>query len=306
VSADPASALALAAALTPASGVAVAAGPGEVIMSGELFVAIPLAILAGFVSFASPCVLPVVPGYLGLVGAVSGADAGGRGSRGGRAARGGAGKARGGSGSAPSASASGGSGALTVGSRNRVVLGAALFVLGFSIVYVVTGAAFGQVGLLLLKYQDLVMRVLGLIVILMGFVFLGQVTFFQRTLQLRMKPVGLLGAPLLGIVFGIGWAPCLGPTLIAIQALSFQSGSPARGALLAFAYAIGLGIPFILVAFGLGRATRAFGWLRRHIRAINIAGGVLLIAIGACMVLGVWQMFLSSVGSLLPGFTSPL
>lgn len=258
------------------------AGPGELILHGQLLIALPLALLAGFVSFASPCVLPVVPGYLGLVGATARADANGR---------------------LPTGT---GQRALATASRGRTALGAALFVLGFSLVYVLSGAAFGQLGVWLLQYQGLVLRVLGGVVILMGLVFIGQVSFLQRQWKLTARPVGLVGAPLLGIVFGVGWAPCLGPTLIAIQSLSFESADPARGALLAFAYCLGLGVPFILAALGFGQATRRGGWMRRHLRTINLVGGTMLIVIGLLMVLGIWQHFIFAIGALLPGYVAPI
>lgn len=257
-------------------------GPGAVIMHGQLFLAIPLAVLAGIISFASPCVLPVVPGYLGLVGSVA-------------EGRGNAGSGSGSSSSAPVRPA-----------RSRVVLGAALFVLGFTLVFVLTGAAFGQLGAWLLQYQSTVMRVLGVVVILMGLVFLGQIGALQRERRSHRQPAGLLGAPLLGMIFAVGWAPCVGPTLIAINALGFDSGSAWRGALLAFCYCLGLGIPFMLVALGLGAATSGMAWLRRHVRTINLLGGALLIAIGVLMVAGVWHQLIASLGAILPGYVSPV
>lgn len=262
----------LSAAVSAAAPVTLAAGPGDTIMHGQLLLAVPLAMLAGLVSFASPCVLPVVPGYLGLVGATadSGDDA-----------------------SAPARP-----------TRSRLVLGALLFVFGFSVVYVLTGAAFGEIGVWLLRYQGVVMRVMGAVVVLMGVVFLGQVTFLQRERRATWRPSGLVGAPLLGMIFAVGWAPCIGPTLVAIQTLSFQSASAWRGALLAFCYCLGLGLPFVLVALGFGAATRSMAWLRRHVRALNIAGGVLLILIGVLMLAGVWQMLVASLGALLPGYTA--
>lgn len=274
--------------------------PGEVIMQGQLLVALPLALLAGFISFASPCVLPVVPGYLGLVGATASSAP--------------TGKTPTARGDADTPGAIGGTaiatatrGRLQVGTRGRVVLGTVLFVLGFSLIYVLAGAAVGQLGVWLVQSQGIVLRVLGVVVMLMGFVFIGQVSFLQRQWKPAGRSVGLIGAPLLGIVFGIGWAPCIGPTLVAIQSLSFHSASPGRGALLAFAYCIGLGIPFIIAAMGFSAATRVNSWLRRHIRTINLIGGALLMLIGLLMLLGVWQSFISWVGyALLPAYVSPL
>ena len=273
-----------------------AASPGEIIVSGQLVVALPLALLAGLVSFASPCVLPVVPAYLGLIGATTeGAAAEGAVAR--------AASDADNTGAKKSAAS-----AVTQQRRDggRVVLGSLLFVLGFSVIYVITGAAFGQLGVLFLRWQDPITRVLGVVVILMGVVFLGLVAPLQRTLRLRAAPAGLLGAPLLGMVFGLGWAPCLGPTLVAIQSLSFQEASAWRGALLAFAYCLGLGAPFVLAAFGWQAATRWLGWLKRHVRIINIIGGSILVLIGLLMVTGAWSALISQLGAVLPGYVTPI
>nr|WP_258067728.1 cytochrome c biogenesis protein CcdA [Pseudoclavibacter sp. RFBI5] len=283
---------------------------GETIVSGQLFLAIPLAVLAGLISFASPCVLPVVPGYLGLVGAVAQdapAKVPARQSVGAH--------------SGPAAAADSSSRAsrladqpeakrgllarLTTG-RGRVAFGATLFVLGFTVVYVLSGAASGLLGFWLMEYQRVIMRVLGVVVIVMGVVFIGQVSFMQRTARMKFAPSGLLGAPLLGIVFGVGWAPCLGPTLIAINSLSYQFASPGRGALLAFFYCIGLGLPFILVALGIGRVTTGINWVRKHIRTINLVGGGILILIGLLMVIGVWQHFMSAFAATIGGYVPAL
>lgn len=266
------------------AGAVLAASPGETIMSGQLLVALPLALLAGFVSFASPCVLPVIPGYVGMLGAVS----------------------------SPADGKSGGQDAgqtvtkTKAPARSRVALGATLFVLGFSVIYVLTGAVFGQLGVWFMRFQDPIIRVLGVVVILMGLVFIGMSGPWQRTAKLRSAPGGLVGAPILGAIFALGWAPCLGPTLVAIQTLSFDTASPGRGALLAFVYCLGLGIPFILAAVGWNAATRWVGWLKRNIRTINLIGGGIIILIGLLMVLGIWQQFVSSIAATLPGYVSPI
>lgn len=273
-----------------------AAGPGEVIISGGLLLALPLALLAGFISFASPCVLPVVPGYLALIGATTETSTSARTPR----------TAPGGSAAAAPAPADAGAVSPTTSRRGRIVLGASLFVLGFSVVYVISGAFFGQLGLWLLQYQGVLTRILGAVVIVMGLVFLGAGGPLQRTLRLDRRPAGLIGAPLLGAVFALGWAPCIGPTLIAIQSLSLSEASAGRGALLAFAYCLGLGAPFVLAALGWQAATGWFGALRRHVRTINLIGGAFLILIGLLMVLGIWQQLVSSLGAVLPGYVSPL
>jgi cytochrome c-type biogenesis protein len=246
--------------------------PGEIVLNGQLFAAIPIALLAGLVSFASPCVLPLVPGYLGYV---SGMSNGPRGKQ------------------APA--------------RSRVMLGAVLFVLGFSLVFVLIGAFAGTIGAFVIQWQDVITRVLGVVVIVMGLVFVGQFSFLQRTVKTSFRPAtGLAGAPILGLVFAIGWAPCLGPTLIAIQALSLTSGSTGRGALLGLVYCLGLGIPFLLVAAGLNWVTGSVAFLKRHIRAINVAGGILLVVIGVLMVSGLWGMLMSRVGVLIDGYVTTI
>ena len=241
---------------------------GELVLDGNLLIAIPIAIAAGFISFASPCVLPLVPGYLGFIGGFDSGEPGG---------------------------------------RRRLLLGVLLFILGFSLVFVLFGVLFGTVGLLLKSWLDIILRIAGVILIIMGAVFIGQVSFLQRTFKPQWKiATGLAGAPLLGIVFALGWTPCLGPTLIAVGSLAVESGNPARGALLAVAYCLGLGIPFLLVALGLGWVTGSVAWIKRNIRVINIIGGALLILLGVLMVTGVWRLFISSIQGVIGGFVTPL
>jgi cytochrome c-type biogenesis protein len=241
---------------------------GEIILGGNLLLALPIAVLAGLVSFLSPCVLPLVPGYLGYVGGFS---------------------------SMPEK-----------GNRRRLLLGVGLFILGFSLVFVITGVLFGTAGLLLRPWLDLITRIAGVIIIVMGAVFIGQVTFLQRTIKPNWQvATGLAGAPFLGIVFGLGWTPCLGPTLVALNSIILDDGDPVRGGIIAVAYCLGLGIPFLLVALGLGWVTGSVDWLKRHIRAINIVGGAILILIGVLMVSGLWRLLMSNLGAVISGFVTP-
>lgn len=247
----------------------------ELIGSGALWLAIPVAMLAGLVSFLSPCVLPLVPGYLGFLGGAVAPR-----SSNGSAAR--------------------------VG-RGRLVLGVLLFILGFAVVFVAYTALSGTVGIFFLQWGDIITRVLGVVIILMGLVFLGLFGFAQRELRFHVdSTAGMIGAPLLGIALGIGWAPCMGPTLAAIVALSINVGDPVRAGFLGLAYSLGLGIPFLLVALGFGWATRAIGFLRRHIRVVNIIGGVLLILLGVLMVTGLWTDIMSRLGAVMGSVFLPI
>ncbi|ACZ29484.1 cytochrome c biogenesis protein transmembrane region [Xylanimonas cellulosilytica DSM 15894] len=222
--------------------------------SGSMLLAVPVAILAGLVSFASPCVLPLVPGYVGYVSGMAASNA-----RGTRPARG------------------------------RVLSGVALFVAGFTAVFVVLMAAAGAVGSYLVRWEDVLTRVLGVVVILLGLAFLGGIPFLQRERRLHLSPrAGLWGAPLLGIVFGLGWTPCIGPTLGAVQALALDEASVGRGVALGIAYCLGLGVPFLLVALGLQSSQRMLGFLRTHRLAIMRLGGGLLVLIGLALVTGLW------------------
>ncbi|OZB82466.1 MAG: cytochrome C biogenesis protein [Microbacterium sp. 14-71-5] len=237
-----------------------------VIANGQLWAAVPLALFAGLVSFASPCVLPLVPGYLGYV-----------------------------------------TGTSTTTSRWRPVAGAGLFTIGFSLVFIAYGAAFGALGGWLIRWQDTLTRALGAIVLLMGLVFIGLFRPLQRSAKISFRPpTGVAGAPLLGLAFGLGWTPCLGPTLAAISALSLTTASAGRGALLAIAYCVGLGLPFIIVSAGIGWATTTIGFLRRHVRAINLVGGSTMIGVGALMITGAWTMLMSWVQTLIVGTVLPI
>lgn len=246
---------------------------GELVYSGALWLALPLALVAGLISFASPCVLPLVPGYLAYVGGMSTAEAGQRRKR----------------------------------DIGRVVLGVSLFVLGFTVVFVGFGIAFGAMGMALKPWLDVITRVMGVIVIAMGLIFMGLFRRLQNTKKLQLTPTtGLIGAPLLGIVFGLGWTPCIGPTLTAILSLSLQSASPGRGALLGLIYCIGLGIPFVLLAMGFEWATTSVTFLKRHIRTINIVGGVLLVIIGLLMVSGLWTVWVYNLQAVIGSFVPSL
>ncbi len=235
--------------------------PGDIILSGSMLAAIPIALLAGIITFVSPCVLPLVPGYLGFVSA---------------------------------------------NVTSRVVLGTALFVLGFSAVFVTLGVLAGSAGLIFFIREPLVQLVLGLLVSLFGLAMLGQVGFLQRTIKLPTPKIGLAGAPLLGVVFAFGWTPCIGPTLSAVLVLASDTGDPVRGAILASVYSLGIGIPFLLIAAGFGFAARTMNFVKRHIRAINIFGGVTLILLGLLIASGLWLQFTNWLGVVTSGFVLPL
>jgi cytochrome c-type biogenesis protein len=248
---------------------------------GSLLLAIPVAMLAGLISFLSPCVLPLVPGYLGFLGAAV--------------------PQRGASTSAT------GTTATATTTRSRLVLGVLLFILGFTLVFVAFTVLGGAAGVFFLQWGDLLTRILGVVIILMGLVFLGLFGFAQREWRFHVDSrAGIIGAPLLGIALGIGWAPCMGPTLAAIVALSINVGDPVRAGFLGIAYSIGLGIPFLLAALGFGWATRTIGFLRRHIRTLNIIGGAMLIGLGILMVTGIWTTIMSRLQAVMGSVYLPL
>ncbi|MFJ1511654.1 cytochrome c biogenesis protein CcdA [Cellulosimicrobium funkei] len=253
------------------------------VWSGSMLLAVPVAVIAGLVSFASPCVLPLVPGYVGYVSGMAAATTGGGGA----------------SGSTTTATR------VAAPSRGRVLAGVGLFVAGFTLVFVALMFAAGAIGVHLVRWEDVITRVLGVVVILMGFAFLGALPFLQRERRLHVSPqAGLWGAPLLGIAFGLGWTPCLGPTLVAVQALSLSEASAGRGAILGVAYCLGLGVPFLLIALGLQSSQRMLGFLRRHRLAIMRIGGGLLVLIGLALVTGLWTTWTTSLQGWIGGYVT--
>ncbi|MFE1402076.1 cytochrome c biogenesis CcdA family protein [Streptomyces sp. NPDC058770] len=237
-------------------------------MSGALIVALPIAVLGGLVSFFSPCVLPLVPGYLSYVTGVSGTD-------------------------------------LAQARRGRMVAGASLFVLGFTAVFVSGGALFGFFGQTLQEYSEVLSKILGVLMILMGIFFMGLMPWMtQREFRIHRRPVsGLAGAPLLGALFGIGWTPCLGPTLSSVSILAMDQGTAGRGALLTVAYCLGLGVPFVLAAVAFRKALGAFGWVKRHYAWVMRIGGAMMIVTGLLLLTGLWADLMQVMQGWSDGFT---
>jgi cytochrome c-type biogenesis protein len=254
--------------VTGATTLAAATDPNTTVLHGALLLALPIAVLGGLVSFFSPCVLPLVPGYLSYVTGVSGTDLG---------------EAR----------------------RGRMVAGASLFVLGFTVVFVSGGALFGFFGQTLQDYKGTLTKVLGVVMILMGVFFMGLMPWLtQREFRLHKRPVsGLMGAPLLGALFGIGWTPCLGPTLSAVTILAANEGSAGRGALLTVAYCLGLGVPFVLAAVAFRRALGAFAWVKRHYVWVMRIGGTMMIVTGVLLLTGAWDRIVQEMQVWSNGFT---
>jgi len=273
----------------------------DVVVTGPLLLAGPLAVAAGLVSFLSPCSLPLVPGYLSYVSGLAGAEM----SRGAGAEPVGA-RTDG----APAAVPAGGGAAVqtkpaptrtagpTGAARRRIVTGALLFVLGFSAVFTAYGAAAGALGGLLFDQSRALTIGLGILTIALGLVFAGVLRLpgLSATARVGFRPAaGLAGAPLLGALFAIGWTPCIGPTLAAVLSLSADSATVGRGALLAFLYSMGLGIPFVLVATSLHRAMDRLAVVRRHSTTVMRTGGALLVVIGLLQVSGVWGDWLNAM-----------
>jgi cytochrome c-type biogenesis protein len=272
---------------------------GSLVSSGPLILAMPVAAAAGAVTFLSPCCLPLVPGYLSYITGMSGAGAGAQ------AATATAGIAVAGTatGQAAAGTTAGDGGGVTTRTRTaaagpaapakgRAVAGAALFVVGFSLVFSLYGGAIGGLGQLLSPHDTGLTKVLGGITILLGLMFAGafdRFSFAGRIFRPSARPrAGLAGAPLLGVLFGVGWSPCIGPTLTAVIGLSAASGTAARGAFLAFIYGLGLGIPFLIVAVAFQRVVNVLGFFRRNARMVSRIGGAMLVVVGVLEVTGMW------------------
>ncbi len=269
---------------------------GSFVTDGPLILAVPVAALAGLVSFASPCVLPLVPGYLSYVAGLTGSELAEKAPE------------------QPVLEAIAEGDTLVrveappvVRRRSRVVAGALLFVLGFTVIFIAYGAAFGSLGTALRRHERGIEQVLGVVTIVMGLAFAGVFSRFMvanRQWKPRWMPSrGLAGAPLLGALFGIGWTPCLGPTLAAVQGLALNSATAGRGATLSAAYCLGLGIPFVLVAVGMRAGLGALAVVRRHTRVVMVIGGLLLIVTGLLEVTGEWNHIVIQLRAHLPGFS---
>ena len=243
---------------------------GDLMASGSLLFAFPVAFAAGLIAFLSPCVLPLAPGYVSYMTGLTGAE-------------------------------------LADGRKSRMLLGSVLFVLGFSVVFVSFGAFFGGVGSILLQYQDVITRVLGVAVIIMGLAFMGLIPGLQREWRIHRLPNwGVAGAPILGVLFGLGWTPCIGPTLAAVQTLAFTEASALRGALLSFVYCLGLGLPFVLLAVLFSRTARALGWVKGHYLLVMRIGGAMLVIVGVLLVTGAWTDFTIWLRTSVPTFETVL
>jgi cytochrome c-type biogenesis protein len=240
------------------------------VLSGSLVLALPVALVAGLVSFFSPCVVPLLPGYLSYATGLSGVD-------------------------------------LENAKRGRMVLGSFLFVLGFSFVFVALGTLSGALGDWLFRYTREISVALGFFTILVGVAFIGLVPWLQRDVRIHKVPaVGLAAAPLLGVLFGLGWTPCIGPTLSAVQALALHEGTAARGAALSVAYSLGLGIPFLVAGFAFRRMLGAVKWVRRHQLWVTRIGGMMLIMVGLLLVTGLWDQWVGDLRSWVGGFEVPV
>ena len=243
---------------------------GSTVLSGSLPIALPVAMVGGLVSFFSPCVVPLLPGYLSYATGLTGVD-------------------------------------LEEGRRGRMLLGSFLFVLGFSAVFVAYGALFGSLGRWLIVYTREINVVLGLLTVLLGVAFVGLVPFLQRDVRVHKVPaVGLAAAPLLGVLFGVGWTPCIGPTLSAVNVLAVNEATAVRGMFLGLAYSLGLGLPFIVAGLAFRRMLGAVKFVRRHQLWVTRLGGMMLIIVGMLLVTGLWDQWVAGLRSWAGSFQAPV
>lgn len=241
-------------------------------LGGSMLLAVPVAVLAGLASFFSPCVLPLLPGYLSFATGLSAADV-----------------------------------LEGTGSKRRTLLGTVLFVLGFAVVFVITGATMGGLGSLLVSHQRTISMVMGVLTIVMGLMFMGVLPIGRREVRLhRMPRAGIAAAPLLGMFFALGWTPCIGPALQVVLTLSFNEGSATRGAVLAFFYALGLGLPFILAGLAMVRMSRAINFVRDHQVWVMRLGGVLMVMVGLMLVTGQWDVLMRHLQVLAANWETPI
>lgn len=229
------------------------------LLSGNLILALPIAAMAGLISFASPCVIPLVPGYLTYAAGYS-------------------------------------------KNRGKLFIGSLLFVSGFSILFIAYGALFGGLGNAISANQNVIARVLGIFTIILGLIFMGRINLMRSFKINKIADSGLVGAPLLGFLFGLGWTPCIGPALAAVQTLALESASATRGSILSIAYCIGLGAPFILTGIYFDRSNSMRKILAKNGERISVVGGLLLIAIGTLQVTGTWNLLMISLRSFISGF----
>ena len=244
----------------------------DVSVSGSLLTAIVIAFAAGVVAFVSPCVLPLAPAYASYITGLTGAEL-----------------------------------ADVKGNRYRVLAGSIGFVLGFSVIFVSYGLLFGGIGATLLAHQDVIDKILGVLVLVMGLAFMGVIPGLQREWRLHALPRwGVAGAPLLGMLFGLGWSPCIGPTLAAVQSLAFTQASAGRGAVLSLFYCLGLGLPFIVLGLAFSRSMAAIGWVKSHYAWVMRIGGAMLVILGILLLTGAWGTFTIWLRVHVPGFQTAL
>lgn len=241
----------------------------EAAVGGSMALAIPVAVLAGLVSFFSPCVVPLLPGYLAYASGLGAAE-------------------------------------VIEGNthRRRMLAGASLFVLGMAVVYVITGAVVGAAGEALLRYSTIIGRVVGVVIIILGLIFAGVLRIGQSDLRItRVPAVGVAAAPLLGAVFALGWTPCIGPTLGVVLNLALNEATALRGMVLMFVFALGLGLPFVIAGLAYTKMAKTVGFVRRHQLAVLRIGGCFMVLVGLLLVTGVWDQLMAMLRQFAAGFT---